>query len=157
MAIHSSILAWKIPQTEEPGGLQSMGPQRVGHHLVTEQYKHNTRVEEGSVGEGSWWLVWGGQSLVTPASCHPDLGWPQPAAACSEAQIPSQRLRPGHLGESAGSYPLDPVVSDKGPGPSALQKRISTKMEGSVASIVFIKRGNSTALLDRHMSGPLGE
>ena len=28
---HSSILAWKIPWTEEPGGLQSMGSQRVGH------------------------------------------------------------------------------------------------------------------------------
>ena len=31
MATHSSILAWKIPWTGEPGGLQSMGPQRVGH------------------------------------------------------------------------------------------------------------------------------
>ena len=31
MATHSIILAWKIPQTEEPGGLQSMGSQRVGH------------------------------------------------------------------------------------------------------------------------------
>ena len=31
MATHSSILAWKIPWTEEPGELQSMGPQRVGH------------------------------------------------------------------------------------------------------------------------------
>ena len=31
MAIHSSILAWKIPRTEEPGELQSMGLQRVGH------------------------------------------------------------------------------------------------------------------------------
>ena len=31
MATHSSILAWKIPWTEEPGGLQSMGLQRVGH------------------------------------------------------------------------------------------------------------------------------
>ena len=30
MATRSSILAWKIPWTEEPGGLQSMGPQRVG-------------------------------------------------------------------------------------------------------------------------------
>ena len=29
MAIHSSILAWRIPRTEEPGGLQSMGSQRV--------------------------------------------------------------------------------------------------------------------------------
>ena len=31
MATHSSSLAWKIPWTEEPGGLQSMGLQRVGH------------------------------------------------------------------------------------------------------------------------------
>ena len=30
-ATHSSIHAWKIPWTEEPGGLQSMGSQRVGH------------------------------------------------------------------------------------------------------------------------------
>ena len=31
MATCSSILAWRIPWTEEPGGLQSTGPQRVGH------------------------------------------------------------------------------------------------------------------------------
>ena len=31
MAVHSSTLAWKIPWTEEPGRLQSMGLQRVGH------------------------------------------------------------------------------------------------------------------------------
>ena len=31
MATHSSTLAWKIPWTKEPGGLQSMGSQRVGH------------------------------------------------------------------------------------------------------------------------------
>ena len=31
MATHSSILAWRIPWIEEPGGLQSMGLQRVGH------------------------------------------------------------------------------------------------------------------------------
>ena len=31
MALHSSTLAWKIPWMEEPGGLQSMGPLRVGH------------------------------------------------------------------------------------------------------------------------------
>ena len=35
MAIHSSILAWRIPWTEDPGGLQSMGSQRVRHALVT--------------------------------------------------------------------------------------------------------------------------
>ena len=32
MAAHSSILAWRIPWTEEPGRLQSMGLQRVGHN-----------------------------------------------------------------------------------------------------------------------------
>ena len=32
MAAHSSILAWRIPWTEEPGGLQSMGSQRVEHN-----------------------------------------------------------------------------------------------------------------------------
>ena len=37
MATCSSILAWEIPRTEEPGGLQSMGSQRVGHDLGTEQ------------------------------------------------------------------------------------------------------------------------
>ena len=35
MATHSSILAWRIPWTEEPGGLQSMGSQRVGPEWVT--------------------------------------------------------------------------------------------------------------------------
>ena len=32
MAIHSSIFAWKIPQTEESGGLQFLGLERVGHN-----------------------------------------------------------------------------------------------------------------------------
>ena len=35
MAAHSSILAWEIPWMEEPGELQSMGSQRVGHNLGT--------------------------------------------------------------------------------------------------------------------------
>ena len=33
MTTHSSILAWRIPRTEEPGGLQSIGLQRVGHNF----------------------------------------------------------------------------------------------------------------------------
>ena len=37
MATHSSILAWEIPWTEEPGRLQSMGSQTVRHDLATEQ------------------------------------------------------------------------------------------------------------------------
>ena len=49
MATHSSILAWEIPGTEEPGGLQFMGSQRVGHSSDNEQQqlfpalqKHNS-------------------------------------------------------------------------------------------------------------------
>ena len=37
MATHSSILDWEIPQTEEPGGRQSMGLQRVRHGLAIKQ------------------------------------------------------------------------------------------------------------------------
>ena len=37
MTTHSSGLAWEIPWTEEPGGLQSRGPQRVGNDLATKQ------------------------------------------------------------------------------------------------------------------------
>ena len=41
MATHSSVLAWEIPWTEEPGGLQSMGLQRVRHNLGL-KFKFNT-------------------------------------------------------------------------------------------------------------------
>ena len=38
MATHSNILAWKIPCTEEPGGLQSVGLRRVGHNSATDTF-----------------------------------------------------------------------------------------------------------------------
>ena len=41
MATHSCILAWRIPWTEEPGNLQSMGLQRVGHDLVAKPQPHH--------------------------------------------------------------------------------------------------------------------
>ena len=40
MTIHSSILAWKIPWTEEPGGLQCMGLQKLDTTEVTEHESH---------------------------------------------------------------------------------------------------------------------
>ena len=40
METHSSILAWRIPWTEEPGGLQSMGLQRVRYDWVTNTHTH---------------------------------------------------------------------------------------------------------------------
>ena len=42
----SQYLAWEIPRTEEPGGLQSVGSQRVGHDLVTKQ-----QLNKGGKGE----------------------------------------------------------------------------------------------------------
>ena len=42
-AAHPRILAWRIPWTEEPGGPQSMGSQRVGHDRLT---KHSTLAAE---------------------------------------------------------------------------------------------------------------
>ena len=40
MAIHSSILAWRIPWTEEPGGLPFTGSQRIGHDSEAETHTH---------------------------------------------------------------------------------------------------------------------
>ena len=45
MTIHSSILAWEIPWTEEPGGLQSMGLQTAGHDLATKQEFYSNEVQ----------------------------------------------------------------------------------------------------------------
>ena len=46
MATHSSILAWEIPRTEEPGGLQSKGSKRIRHDSATE----HTAVKVGFLG-----------------------------------------------------------------------------------------------------------
>ena len=46
MATHSSVLAWEILWTEEPGGLQSTGPQRVRHDLATKQQQQQTLPEK---------------------------------------------------------------------------------------------------------------
>ena len=51
MATHSSILAWRIPWTEEPGGLQSMGSHRVGHDWVTNTFTFTVCKESPYPGE----------------------------------------------------------------------------------------------------------
>ena len=52
MAAHSSILAWEISWTEGPGGLQSMGSQRVRHELTTKQQQEYKMVQP------LWKTVW---------------------------------------------------------------------------------------------------
>ena len=44
MATHYRFLAWRIRCTEEPGGLQSMGPQRVGHQWATKTFTRPLRI-----------------------------------------------------------------------------------------------------------------
>ena len=69
MAPHSSTLAWKIPWTEEPGGLQSMGSLRTGHDRATSlslfTFMHWRRkwqptpvfLPGESQGRGAWWAA----------------------------------------------------------------------------------------------------
>ena len=69
MATHSSTLAWKIPWTEEPGGLQSMGSLRVGHDWATSLYFSLSCIGEGNGNPlqysclenlrdgGAWWAA----------------------------------------------------------------------------------------------------
>ena len=52
VATHYSILAWRIPWTEEPGGLQSMGSQRVRHDWATNTHTH-------ILGIRHWFRCWG--------------------------------------------------------------------------------------------------
>ena len=70
VATHSSILAWRIPRTEEPGGLQSMGSQRVRHdwatntlcyssyNTLTQELRHKlTSQEVGMIFTSYWWTL----------------------------------------------------------------------------------------------------
>ena len=56
MATHSSILAWRIPWTEEPGRLHSMGSQRVGHNWATKHTHNYIKFNSVSLQEDS--LTW---------------------------------------------------------------------------------------------------
>ena len=56
MATHSSILAWEIPWTEEPGGLQFMGSRRVGHDPPSD---HACTSQNQTQSCGNWVLMTG--------------------------------------------------------------------------------------------------
>ena len=58
MAPHSSTLAWKIPWTEEPGGLQSMGSLRVGHLLSNFTFTFHFHALEKEMATHSSVLAW---------------------------------------------------------------------------------------------------
>ena len=62
MATHSSIFAWRIPWTEEPGGLQSMGSQRVGHNWLTQTHTHTQNLHRKTRGCHPHHLDWAGSA-----------------------------------------------------------------------------------------------
>ena len=86
MATHSSTLAWKIPWTEEPGGLQSMGSQRVGHDWETKLSNFHTYTActlENTQKFLFWWMnVWidGGWAGCFHPHCL--LPWLQVSTTC---------------------------------------------------------------------------
>ena len=91
MAPHSSTLAWKIPRTEEPGRLQSMGSWRVGHEWATSLSLFTFL---------NWRRKWQPTPVFLPGEsqgrgslvgCHPSMGshrvghdWNDLAAACEK-------------------------------------------------------------------------
>ena len=70
MATHSSILAWRIPWTEEPGRLQSTGSPRMGHSQATQQQQQQQRHPLSYRNTGTTVLeyyLWHGRLLNSPA------------------------------------------------------------------------------------------
>ena len=78
MAIHSSILAWEIPWTEGPGGLQSMGSQRVRHNWAIHTH---TRGREESCSFPLWFH--GHRPAASPSL-------PSPCPVCCQQQPPPE-------------------------------------------------------------------
>ena len=102
MATHSSILAWEILWTEEPGGLQPMGWQRVRHHWATE-HAHTRLLAR----EGVWGQVFLPSELVCFETTLLKLGetW-----SCSPPFVPSSQSC-GSLGRlSLRASPPGPVA-----------------------------------------------
>ena len=73
MAPHSSTLAWKIPWTKEPGGLQSMGSRKVGHLLSDFTFTFRFHVLEKEMATHSSVLAWRIPGMAEPGGL-PSVG-----------------------------------------------------------------------------------
>ena len=113
MANRSSIPAWRIPWTEGPGGLQSMGSQRVRHDLVTKQQRNPLPLTLPHLkpwpnefvaflkGQEFQWQWWDPQVVLGPGP-HPCLGGPP---------LPNPLLHTSALGSTQGVYRVLTVCS----------------------------------------------
>ena len=97
MAPHSSTLAWKIPWTEEPGGLQSMGSLRVGHDSAT-------LLSLSCIGEGN------GNPLQCSCLENPRDGgaWWAAVNGVAQSRTRLKRLSSSSSGSSSSVYLLLP-------------------------------------------------
>ena len=106
MAPHSSTLAWKIPWTEKPGRLQSMGSQRVGHDWVEQLHFsllfYSTTMNHFS--NGLWYAMKSGFYTTTS---HDQLsGWTEKLQSTSESQT---CIKKGHGHCLVVCCPSDPL------------------------------------------------
>ena len=101
MAAHSSVLAWRIPWSEEPGGLQSMGLQRVttqSHDWATEQHHHDRaqvpRARSGIAGATPQGFR-GPAPSARPEVCTCAQRWPEQGhlRICQPGQVWSRQVR----------------------------------------------------------------
>ena len=128
MATHSTIPAWRIPWTEEPGGLQSLELQRIGHDWAT-----NTHTRLGGPGlknppanEGTWvWsLVWedGTRCRATKPVCHSYWSPRAWAHALATREATATEARALQTENSPSSPQLDEAYVQR-QKPSAVQRR----------------------------------
>ena len=112
MAPHSSTLAWKLPWTEEPGGLQSMGSLRVGHDWVTSLSLFTFHALEKEMTTHSSVLAWRIPGTGEPGGL-PSLGshrvghdWSDSAAAAAVSWAPPSViiLESAHFVDKMASY-----------------------------------------------------
>ena len=81
MAIHSIILAWEIPWTEDPGGLQFTGSQRIEHNLVTKGFPDSSVGKVSSCNAGDPSLIPGsGKSAGEGRGYQLRYSWTSPVA-----------------------------------------------------------------------------
>ena len=83
IATHSSILAWRIPLSEEPGGLQFMGSQKVGHNWVTNTFNTLSEALKTVVAMSftKKWPLWDKKKkkkLPLIGTCQVTINEPQP-------------------------------------------------------------------------------
>ena len=104
MTTHSRTLAWKIPWTKEPGGLQSMGPQRVRQDW-RDWAQHRSTIHEYNFSFSLWWELLRSSFLVTFKY----------TVQCFQLQLPYCTLHPHDIYFTTGisylSYLLQPPLA----------------------------------------------